>query len=103
MHAQSSSFFAALVLVAVATAVGYIFKRRSGAPFFIHRWADDHGFRILSCQFRYLAKGPFTLNSQRRHEVYRVKVRDSDGRERSAWVRSVLSFGSDNAEVVWDE
>ncbi len=93
------------VTMAVA-AVVYLIKRFSGPPFLVRRWANDHGFRILHSEIRYFCKGPFTWKlSHRGQEVYHVRVRDQDGRERSAWLRctSVSFVTDDKTEVVWEE
>lgn len=97
-----------LVLGALAVAtvvVQYFAKRFSGPPFLVQRWAKDNGFRILRCDFRYYSKGPFTWKvSNRWRHVYYVSVRDSEGRERFAWLRctDVGPFNSDKTEVIWE-
>jgi hypothetical protein len=90
----------------IVTAVLYFVKRLSSAPFLVRRWADDHGFRILHSEFRHFSKGPFSRKiSHRGQEVYRVQVRDEEGRERSAWLRCrrVSTFTDDNIEVIWED
>jgi len=86
------------------TAMVYLVRRFSGPPFLVRRWANDHGFFIPSSAT--FSKGPFTWKlSHRRQEVYRVRIRDQEGRERSAWLRctSVSFVTDDKTEVIWDE
>ena len=92
--------------VMAVTAMVYLVRRFSGPPFLVRRWANDHGFRILHSEFRYFSKGPFTWKlSHRGQEVYRVRIRDQEGQERSAWLRctSVSFVTDDKTEVIWDE
>ena len=91
--------------VAVVGIIGYLVRRFSSPPFLVQRWAKDNGFRILHSEFRYFFKGPFTRTiSHRGREVYHVRVRDSEGRERSCWLRctEVGIFTGDKTEVMWE-
>src|ERR1017187_3695564 len=90
--------------VLVFSLIVYLVKRFSDPPFLVQRWAKDNGFRIVHSQYRYFFKGPFTWKiSHRGREVYRVRVRDSEGRERSCWLRctDVGIFTGDKTEVMW--
>lgn len=92
-----------LGIVAAFSVIAYLVKRFSGPPFLLRRWASDHGFRILHCEFHHFSKGPFTWKSSHRgQEVYHVRVRDFEGRERSGWVRCTSNWGSDKTDVEWD-
>jgi len=93
------------VSVAAAGTFGtYLYRRFSGPPFLLQRWAKDHAFRILDFEYRYFRQGPFTWRlSHRGISVYYVHVRDFEGRERSGWVRCSSSWGTDKTEVHWDE
>jgi hypothetical protein len=93
------------ISVAIAVSFGvYLYRRFSGPPFLLQRWAKDHAYRILHFEYRYFAQGPFTWRlSHRGVLVYYVRVRDFEGRERSGWVRLSSAWGNDKTEVHWDE
>jgi hypothetical protein len=93
-------------ILLAASFIVYFVKRSSGPSFLVRRWADDNGFRILAAKFRYFSKGPFTWKlSHRGQEVYHVRVRDTEGRERSGWLRctDVSLFSGDKTEVIWED
>jgi len=93
------------ISVAVAASFGsYLYRRFSGPPFLLQRWANDRAFRILHSEYRYFCRGPFTWRfSHRGVSVYYVRVRDFEGRERRGWVRCSSSWGADKTEVHWNE
>jgi hypothetical protein len=96
-----------VVFVAVLITGGLVvlFTTRHRQPFLVQRWARDNGFRILECQMRTVMKGPFTWKvSGRGQYVCHVRVRDSDNRERSAWLRctDVGILNDDKTEVMWE-
>lgn len=92
----------AAVFILGVPAVQFALRHRQ--PFLVQRWARDKGFRILECEVRSTMKGPFTGKTGRGQYVCHVRVRDSENRERSAWLRctDVSIFTSDKTEVVWD-
>jgi len=94
-------FMGAAIVASIGT---YLYHRFSGPPFLVQRWAKDHAFRILRCEYSYFARGPFTGRSSGRGVgVYHVRVLDPDGRERTAWVRWVGGWDADKTEWHWDE
>jgi hypothetical protein len=73
----------------------------------LKKWGDEHGFKVLWKEQRYLFfTGPFKWKS-RNQTIYFLKVRDRDGCERSGWVRCGSFIGgvffSDKIEVRWDD
>ena len=71
----------------------------------LEHWATRNGCKILASEFRWLVKGPYFLMCSRGQSVYRVKVQDRQGNERSGWVRCggiFLGPFKDEAAVTWD-
>lgn len=95
----------AIFAVLVVSSLIAHFATRYRQPFLVQRWARDNGFRILECELRRVRKGPFTWKVSGRGQcVCRVRVRDLDNRERSAWLRctDVGISNDDKTEVVWE-
>ena len=88
-------FAIALLLAALALYL-VAFYRRSNT--LLEKWADDHGYELLSAQFRLLRKGPYWWSS-RAQTVYRVEILDGEGDVRSGWWMGV--FG-DQVEAKLD-
>jgi hypothetical protein len=69
-------------------------------------WASSEGLEILSQEECWFFKGPFFWTSSKSQKVYRVTVRDAEGRTRSGYVRCGgywLGMMSDNVDVRWDD
>lgn len=98
-----------VALVAIAVFIGWFWLHLSRAKALLYSWAAESGFQILSFDKRYMfGTGPFKWWTNSRNQiVYYVRVRDRDGRERSAWVRCGNYFGgvlfSKRTEVKWQE
>jgi hypothetical protein len=75
----------------------------------VRAWAAENGFHIVRFEKKNLTRrGPFSWRSTGRNQaIYHVRVRDREGKERSAWVRCGSYFGgiffSKKTEVKWDE
>ena len=98
-----------IALVAIAAFIGWFWLHLSRAKAILRAWAADGGFQILTFQKSYMiGTGPFKWWTNSRGQiVYHVHVRDTEGRERSGWVRCGSYLGgvlfSKQAEVRWDE
>src|SRR5262245_29879195 len=93
-----------LLAVVVLAVIGLIAWHFSRSRTILQRWADEHGFEILHCEYRHLVKGPFFWTTSQGQTVYYMTVRDSQGTERQGWVRCVgwfLGLMTDKAEVKW--
>ena len=69
-------------------------------------WMAERGYEILSKERRWLRKGPFFWWTSKSQAVFRVTVRDSNGKARSGFVRVggfFLGMFSSNVEVTWDD
>ncbi|MDG3002276.1 hypothetical protein [Paludisphaera mucosa] len=53
----------------------------------LRRWADEQGLTIVSQRLARFWRGPFFWKSTRTDYVYRLTVRDSDGRLAEGWAR----------------
>ena len=73
---------ALLVLVVVAVIYGHIAR----SNYLLKKWAQDNGLELLRADFRMFRKGPYMWSS-RGQAVFRVEVRDREGRTRQGWVR----------------
>ena len=94
-----------LVLIAVGVIVASYAWHLSLWRSVLERWAEDNGFEILERKNRFFFRGPFSWTTARGQMVYRVRVRDSHGNERTGWVKCGGWFWglmSDNPEVWWD-
>jgi hypothetical protein len=97
----------AMVVIAAFVSLWWLVLSRAKA--ILREWAAEGGFQILSFEKRYMiGTGPFKRWTNSRNQIiYHVRVRDSAGRERSAWVRCGSYFGgvlfSRQAEVRWEE
>lgn len=70
----------------------------------IDEWAESKGLTVTSKERRMLMKGPFFFASHGQ-TVYYVTVRNSEGRQRSAYVKCggfFLGLFSDQIDVRWD-
>src|SRR4051794_23681552 len=95
-------FMVALVVVAVILSLVWHFGRSSSL---LQRWTAQHGYRIISQQYRTFRRGPFFWSSTKGQTVYYVVLEDAAGVRRSGWVRcGSWWFGllSDHVEVRWD-
>ena len=69
-------------------------------------WAKGNGFELLSQENCLFFRGPYFWTTTRGQEVYRVSVRDREGRTRSGYVRcggTFLGMLGDQVDVRWDE
>ena len=100
---RAAPFIAAIVLSgAVIYFVWYFPRARSLA----RHWAARNGFEILDLKHRWLFKGPYFWDHTRYQPVFRVRVRDCHGEERSGWVRcggGLTGVFTDEASVIWDD
>ncbi len=91
---------ALLILVVAASIYGYVARSNH----LLHKWARDNDLEVLQAEFRMVRKGPYTWSS-RGQAVFRVEVRDRDGRTRQGWVRCgswFLGVTSDQVESSFD-
>jgi hypothetical protein len=97
-----------IALIVIAAFLGLWWLVLSRAKAILRQWAADGGFQLLGSEKSYMiGTGPFKWWTNSRSQiVYHVRVRDREGRERSAWVRCGSYFGgvlfSRQAEVRWD-
>jgi hypothetical protein len=102
---DSISKFFPLIFVLVIAVAG-LYWQYSRSRTLLERWAMQNDFELLSSDYRYLRKGPFTWTSSRNQTVYFVTVRDKQNQVRSGWVRCGgwwVGLYSDKTEVAWDD
>jgi hypothetical protein len=95
-----------VLAVALAVIVGYFawFFPRSRS--LLAQWAARRGVQLIHSDRRWLFQGPYFWTGSRWQPVFRVKVRDHQGRERSGWVLcggSLSGVFSNQATETWDE
>lgn len=94
---------AVIVIVGLVAYYAWYFPRSQSV---LKHWAARNEFEIVHEELKWFYKGPFTWLNNRGHTVYRIKVRDKNGQERTGWVRCGgiwLGLFSDEATVKWDE
>ena len=92
------------VLAIVVLVLAWVSRVRYGRRA-LNDWARTHKYEILSRERRPFLRGPFGIGLGEGAIVFRVIVRDSEGRVRAGHVRfgSVwLGLLSDKIETVWD-
>ena len=65
----------------VFSAIWHWFRSR----FLLEQWAKANGFVLVKMSMSWFKLNPFL--SSKRQEVYRITVRNHNGRERSGWVK----------------
>lgn len=101
----SISHFFPLIFVLVIAVAG-LYWQYSRSRTLLEGWALQNDFELLSSDYRYLRKGPFTWTSSRNQTVYYVTVGDKQNQVRSGWVRCGgwwVGLYSGETEVAWDE
>jgi hypothetical protein len=96
-------FGVALVGLGVAGWYSAVVLKRARA--LIEAWADEHSYQILEAVHRPFIKGPYWW-SGKGQVVHRVRVRQTDGRERSGRALCGVPLRgefADKVEVRWDE
>ena len=92
-----------IVIVLVILSMTWTFSRSTSI---IETWARENGYRLLSSEYRWLAKGPYFFRTSKGQTVYRVTVQDAQGRTRSGYVRCggwMFGLLSDKVDVRWDD
>jgi len=74
----------AVLLTALVVTILWVVIARS--QHLLRMWAAENGYELLHADFRPFRKGPYFW-SGRNQTVFRVEVRDREGRTRSGWVR----------------
>ena len=94
--------FAVAAVVGVLSIAWHFGRSRS----LLETWAAENGYRIISSQYRFLARGPFFWTTSKSQSVYRVEVQDPAGRRRTGYVRCGTWLGgllSNKVEARWDD
>jgi len=100
---QAAPFVSVLVVSLLVTYFVWYFPRSRSL---VRHWAQRSGFEIIDVRHRWLFKGPFSWDHTKYQPVFRVRVRDRHGKERSGWVRcggGLTGVFTDEAAVIWDE
>jgi hypothetical protein len=104
MHDSAGAIFLVLLIVILVVAsVGWRFSRSRAL---LHEWADEHGFRLIDYEYRWLVRGPFFWTTSKSQTVYRVTVEDGRGSIRKGWVRCgtwLAGLWSRQVDVRWDD
>ncbi len=72
----------------------------------LKRWASENGYTVVSSQMRVLFRGPFWWRTSSSQSVFKVMVRDVEGRVRTGFIRVggfFLGMMSDQANVEWTD
>ena len=91
-------------VVAVLAVVSVVWHFSRSATL-LQRWAQRNGLRIVSSEYRWLARGPFFWTTSKGQSVYRIRVQEPDGTIRAGWARCgswLAGLLSDRVDVRWD-
>ena len=95
-----------VLLGAAVLAVVLIVWHFSRSRGLLEQWAAQNGYRLLSSEYRWMARGPFFWSTGKGQTVYRVRVQDRSGQVRDGWVKCggfFLGLLSDAVKVRWDD
>ncbi|MBN1402647.1 MAG: hypothetical protein JXA74_17535 [Anaerolineae bacterium] len=95
-------FGVALVGLGVAGWYSAVVLKRARA--LLEAWAEEQGYQILEANPRPLSRGLHSWSSKGQ-VVYRVRIRQADGRERTGWVccgAPLRGVFADKVEAHWD-
>ena len=101
--ADAAVFIGGGAVIIFVVYYGWLFPR---SRLILKHWAARSGFQIMHSEFRWFFQGPYFLMSCKGQTVFRVKVRDPQGHERSGWVCCGgiwTGLFSDHAEASWDD
>jgi len=104
---DSGNVSIAVALVAFAGLIVFLMAfNRSRSASMLADWARGQGVELVSEERCHFLKGPYFWTSSKSQVVFRVSVRDRQGRVRSGWVRCGSFIGgllSDQVDVRWDD
>jgi acetamidase/formamidase len=103
---MSGGCVAAIIIVFVVFGIANFVWRTERGGDLLDQWATSNGFSIVSRERRSLVTGPFFFRKGKGQDVYYVTVQDSDGQQRSGYVRlggMFMGMLSDQVDVKWDQ
>lgn len=77
----------------------------SKARRFLNNWAGANGYKVVSAEHRWFAKGPYFWRSTKGQHIFRITVSDSSGVQHTGWARcGDFLFGTlvERVDVTWD-
>lgn len=96
-----------LMLVGVATLlVGHIWWHFRRSRALLRQWAARQGIRLIRCEYRWLARGPFSWTTSKGQAVYRIMAELPDGQTNRGWARVggwLIGLLSSRVDVRWDQ
>jgi hypothetical protein len=93
------------ILLAAVFILGIVWSKSRGASM-LESWARTQGYELLSYGERWFFRGPFFWGTSEGQKVYKVTMRDLDGRVRTAYARCGgfwLGLWTDAVELRWDD
>ena len=69
----------------------------------MEKWAKANGYKLMKMKLNWFKISPFLTSTHQ--EVFRIRVRDHSGRERTGWAKCggfFLGLLVDTVEVEWD-
>lgn len=94
-------------ILVIGTLFGIVLLRHNDKRWheILSRWIREHGYQLISADYRVLRLGPFAWTSTRGHAVFFITVAQPDGIHRRGWVRLSDPFGGPvdgKVEVSWE-
>jgi len=90
-----------LTVFSLVLTVSYLRSR-----WMLRAWALEKGHRLVESRWCWFIRGPFQETWLTSQSVFRVRLLDSTGKERSCWAKLGGTFGGlwvDDVWIVWDD
>ncbi|WP_052573963.1 hypothetical protein [Haloferula sp. BvORR071] len=105
-HSSVPSLFPGFLIVGFIclAIVNMVWREKRGSEL-VYGWARENGYRLMRADRCLFSKGPFFWGTSKSQIVFRVVVQDTDGMQRSGWVRCGSWLGgllSNKTEARWD-
>ena len=98
--------FVLLIAGVLALAAWSIVRGETRASQMLEQWLHDNDYRLLQKGTPWIKDNPFFMSSNRSQKVFKVSVRDREGKIRQGWVRcghALAGVAVSQVEVKWDE
>ncbi len=92
------------LVVVAAVVLGIRRSRRSEQ--IVQEWAQKNNYHLLDSYNLFFSSGPFFWTKSKQQTVFRVLLRDENGKTRNAWILCGSWWGrltTDDIEVRWDD
>lgn len=96
-----------LLFAGVAALVVWgVVRGETRAAQMLEQWLRDNDYQLLQKSTPWIKDNPFFASSNRSQKVFKVSVRDREGKIRQGWVRcghALVGVAVKQVEVKWDK